>query len=130
MLAECSPDSVVVFGDDGEKFGTWPNTKKHVYEDGWLEKFFTALSDNKDWLKTSTLNEAVQSTPPRGKVYLPDASYREMTEWSLPVNRQVEHDELVWRMIRAGSRFSHFSAAVSGEISKSNILSPTRCILG
>ena len=98
MLAERSPDSVVVFGDDGEKFGTWPNTKKHVYEDGWLEKFFTALSDNKDWLKTSTLNEAIQSTPPRGKVYLPDASYREMTEWSLPVNRQVEHDELVHQL--------------------------------
>jgi len=109
MLADRCPDSIVVFGDDGEKFGTWPNTKKHVYEDGWLERFFQALTDNKDWLKTSTLNEAVESTPPRGKVYLPDASYREMTEWSLPVNRQVEHDELVhqlehdprWRQIQS-----------------------------
>jgi len=98
MLAERSPDSVVVFGDDGEKFGTWPNTKKHVYENGWLEKFFTALTENKDWLKTSTLKEAIDSTPPRGKVYLPDASYREMTEWSLPVNRQVEYDELVHQL--------------------------------
>ena len=37
------PDAVVVFGDDGEKFGTWPETKKHVYDDGWLVRFFDAL---------------------------------------------------------------------------------------
>lgn len=94
-LAQACPDSVVVFGDDGEKFGTWPNTKEHVYQDGWLQRFFQALIDNKEWLITSTLEAAVEATPPRGKVYLPDASYREMTEWSMPVNRQVEYDELV-----------------------------------
>ena len=33
-------DPVIVFGDDGEKFGSWPETYKHVYEDGWLEQFF------------------------------------------------------------------------------------------
>ena len=61
MLAERSPDSVVVFGDDGEKFGTWPNTKEHVYEKGWLTQFFQALTDNKDWLLTTTLADAVQN---------------------------------------------------------------------
>src|SRR5690606_34346394 len=35
-----------------------------------------------------TLAEAVRKTRPVGKVYLPDCSYREMTEWSLPVSRQ------------------------------------------
>ena len=98
MLAERCPDSVVVFGDDGEKFGTWPNTKEHVYENGWLTQFFQALTDNKDWLLTTTLADAVQNTPPRGKIYLPDASYREMTEWSLPVDRQIEHDELIHQL--------------------------------
>ena len=95
MLAAQCPGSVVVFGDDGEKFGTWPNTKEHVYQNGWLERFFQALTDNKEWLKTTTLQHAVTTTPPRGKIYLPDASYREMTEWSLPVERQVEFDDLV-----------------------------------
>ncbi len=94
-LAERVPGSVVVFGDDGEKFGTWPDTKKHVYEDGWLRRFFQALTENSDWLLTSTLKQAVHSTPPRGKIYLPDASYREMTEWALPVDRQREYDHLV-----------------------------------
>lgn len=98
MLADRSPGSVVVFGDDGEKFGTWPNTKQHVYQDGWLERFFQALTDNQQWLVTSTLGEAVESTPPSGKIYLPDASYREMTEWAMPVQRQVEYDELVHQL--------------------------------
>lgn len=93
--AERRSGSVLVFGDDGEKFGTWPDTKKHVYEDGWLRNFFQALLDNQDWLKTSTLKEAFETTQPRGKIYLPDASYREMIEWALPVDRQREFDHLL-----------------------------------
>src|SRR5690606_29716441 len=49
------PGAVVVFGDDGEKFGTWPDTKKHVYENGWLVEFFDALVRQQHWLKTTTL---------------------------------------------------------------------------
>ena len=93
-IAEKHPNSVVVFGDDGEKFGTWPETKRHVYEQGWLRQFFDALSANRDWLTLSTLADATESVPPAGKVYLPDCSYREMTEWALPVNRQVEYEHL------------------------------------
>lgn len=91
-IAERQPNAVVVFGDDGEKFGTWPDTKKHVYDDGWLRQFFDALSANRDWLHMTTLAEAVENVPPQGKVYLPDGSYREMTEWALPVNQQLEYD--------------------------------------
>lgn len=94
-LGEHHPGAVAVFGDDGEKFGTWPDTKAHVYEHGWLKRFFEALSANKEWLKTTTPAEAIDSTPPVGSVYLPDASYREMTEWALPVERQIEYDESV-----------------------------------
>lgn len=113
MLADQSPGSVVVFGDDGEKFGTWPNTKEHVYQNGWLERFFQALTDNKDWLKTSTLGQAIESTAPRGKIYLPDASYREMTEWSMPVNRQIEYDELV-HQFEDDSRWSQIQSFMAG----------------
>ena len=94
-VAAKAPGGVLVFGDDGEKFGTWPNTQKHVYQDGWLKDFFQGLTDNREWLHTVTLGEVVHSTRPLGKIYLPDCSYREMTEWALPVRRQVEHDELV-----------------------------------
>ena len=113
QMGEKHPGAVLVFGDDGEKFGTWPNTKKHVYQDGWLERFFQALTDNRDWLSTCRLGEAVSVTPPRGKIYLPDASYREMTEWSMPVNRQVEHDELV-HQLEHDERWKEIQSFMSG----------------
>ncbi len=31
--------------------------------------------------------EAIDNVPPTGKIYLPDASYREMTEWALPADQ-------------------------------------------
>jgi 4-alpha-glucanotransferase len=90
-----APDSVLLFGDDGEKFGTWPNTREHVYERGWLRHFFDLLTENRGWLRTSTPAEIITETPPAGRVYLPDCSYREMTEWALPVERQQAFDTLV-----------------------------------
>jgi alpha-amylase len=94
QLSEQQPNAIAVFGDDGEKFGTWPHTKKHVYEDGWLVRFFDALVANQDWLQVTTLSEAVDNVPPVGKVYLPDCSYREMTEWALPTEQQVEYERI------------------------------------
>ena len=94
-LSESHPGAVAVFGDDGEKFGTWPNTKEHVYQNGWLRSFFDQLSQNSDWLATTTLTEAVTRTISVGKIYLPDASYREMTEWALPVQQQNDFDQMV-----------------------------------
>ncbi|MBN2294338.1 MAG: DUF1926 domain-containing protein, partial [Pirellulales bacterium] len=44
------------------------------------------------------LAEAVDEVPPVGKTYLPDGSYREMTEWSLPTERLVEYENLVHEM--------------------------------
>lgn len=94
LIAHNSNNPVVTFGDDGEKFGTWPKTKQHVYRDGWLRRFLDALSSHSDWLKVSTLCECVDHVSPIGKCYLPDSSYREMTEWALPVARQAELDDL------------------------------------
>ncbi|GAB5402147.1 MAG: DUF1926 domain-containing protein [Aureliella sp.] len=100
QIGESNPGATLVFGDDGEKFGTWPDTKEHVYDRGWLRSFFDALRDNQDWLKTSTLQEVVKETSPLGKVYLPDCSYREMTEWALPAEQQQVHDEVVHDLAR------------------------------
>jgi alpha-amylase len=91
-LAERHPQAVAVFGDDGEKFGTWPDTNKHCYEDGWLRRFFDALTENRHWLLTTTLADAIDNVAPVDRVYLPDASYREMTEWALPVPQQQAHE--------------------------------------
>jgi hypothetical protein len=81
---------VIVFGDDGEKFGSWPETHKHVYEDGWLRRFLDLLRQNESWLKVTTPSGVLDSVAPIGRTYLPDASYREMTEWVLPPAAQKE----------------------------------------
>lgn len=97
-VAETSPNALLVFGDDGEKFGTWPGTHKHVYTNGWLDRFFRMLTDNQDWIRTETLSEVMDTQSPLGKIYLPDCSYREMTEWSLPTDRLVEYQNLAHEM--------------------------------
>ncbi|MFM7072933.1 MAG: alpha-amylase/4-alpha-glucanotransferase domain-containing protein [Planctomycetota bacterium] len=112
-IAERRPDAIVVFGDDGEKFGSWPETKRHVYEDGWLYRFFDALLANQSWLRTTTLAEAVDNVAPRGKVYLPDGSYREMTECALPVERQHEYAEMV-QSLRSDARWPQLQRFVRG----------------
>jgi alpha-amylase len=101
-LAELHTDPLLVFADDGEKFGTWPETKKHVYQDGWLRRFFDALMANRDWLRMTTLAQAVDTSPPQGKVYLPDCSYREMTEWALPAELQKQYEQLAHEMEHDG----------------------------
>jgi alpha-amylase len=112
-IAERRPDAIVVFGDDGEKFGSWPETKRHVYEDGWLYRFFDALLANQQWLRTTTLAEAVDNVAPRGKVYLPDGSYREMTEWALPVERQHEYADVV-QSLRTDARWPRLQRFMRG----------------
>lgn len=86
---------VLVMADDGEKFGLWPETYKHVYEDGWLERFLCALEQNSDWIETTTFSRYLDAFPPDGRVYLPTASYFEMSEWSLPVAAQESFEAAV-----------------------------------
>ncbi|HHT9119924.1 MAG TPA: alpha-amylase/4-alpha-glucanotransferase domain-containing protein [Candidatus Hypogeohydataceae bacterium YC41] len=94
QVAHRRDNALVVYADDGEKFGSWPKTYKHVYEDGWLEQFLQTLRKNRDWIRIITFKEAVEKLPPRGKVYLPDASYREMMEWALPTRTLLEYEEV------------------------------------
>lgn len=92
-VAERRPGTVMVFGDDGEKFGTWPGTKEHVYDRGWLAQFFEGLLAANDWLQLTTPSEAIENVPPLGKLYIPEGSYREMTEWALPANRINQYED-------------------------------------
>ena len=94
QAAEKDGQAVIVHGDDGEKFGTWPKTYDHVYGDKWLIHFFDALSENSHWIQTTTPSEALAAVPPLGKIYIPDGSYREMNEWVMPPERQKQLDEL------------------------------------
>ncbi len=92
-VAEIQPNAIVAFGDDGEKFGTWPDTHAHVYENGWLRRFFDALIENQDWIEVTTPSDALDAVQPLGKIYIPESSYREMTEWALPAEQQNAYED-------------------------------------
>ncbi|MGL6225214.1 MAG: alpha-amylase/4-alpha-glucanotransferase domain-containing protein [Thermoguttaceae bacterium] len=102
------PGSILVHADDGEKFGNWPNTFGSVFEERWLHRFFQALSDNAGWLQSRTFADVLATQTPLGTIYLPDGSYREMTEWVLPPDAQSELKRLknelesqpIWSSIR------------------------------
>jgi len=88
-LAARRPGALAIFGDDGEKFGVWPDTHRACFEEGWLETFFTLLEQNADWVEMALPSEVVRDTPPAGTIWLPECSYREMTEWVLPPEKQI-----------------------------------------
>ncbi|MYC88482.1 MAG: DUF1925 domain-containing protein [Gemmatimonadales bacterium] len=75
----------IVLGDDGEKFGGWPDTREWVYGGGWLEAFLESLNTARarGELELVTTREAA-SGPSRGLVYPAMGAYREMEEWTLP----------------------------------------------
>jgi hypothetical protein len=114
-LAARRDGAVAVFGDDGEKFGVWPDTHRAVFEEGWLRTFFSMLEANSDWIRMSLPSEVVDEVPPGGTVWLPECSYREMTEWVLSPNDAdacrrarrlaADREELqpIGRFIRGGS---------------------------
>ena len=80
-------DRLGTMGDDGEKFGAWPTTWEHCWGKGrWVERFFTALEDNADWLTTVRPSDWLGSNGSIGRVYLPTGSYAEMGEWALPAD--------------------------------------------
>jgi alpha-amylase len=90
------PGAFLVMGDDGEKFGAWPDTyaKCWTRNGGWVDRFFSALEANGDWLATSRLDEWIDHHPPQGLVYLPTGAYHEMEEWSLPADQIGERKRL------------------------------------
>ena len=102
---------MIVFGDDGEKFGVWPDTKRHVYDERWLARFFEALSANQSWLRVTTPSEVLENVPPLGKLYIPEGSYREMTEWALPPAR-IEAFEDLHRELESEGKWERVSAFV------------------
>ncbi len=91
-LATEDGERLVVFADDGEKFGVWPGTYEQCYVNGWLDRFFTLLEENQDWLNIITFSEALEQLKPLGRVYLPTASYREMMEWAMPTQAITKYE--------------------------------------
>ncbi len=92
VLTDLPSNPIAVMGDDGEKFGLWPGTYRHCWQDSWMDRFFSALEENAHWVTTVTPGQFAEVFPPMGTVYLPCASYPEMMTWSLPAQAAYEFD--------------------------------------
>jgi len=91
-------DRIGVMGDDGEKFGGWPTTWEHCWgERDWVERFFTAVEANADWLTTTTPSAWLADHAPIGRVYVPTGSYMEMGGWALPPDEAAEFETVLHR---------------------------------
>ncbi|MBZ5536546.1 MAG: DUF1926 domain-containing protein [Acidobacteriia bacterium] len=89
-VSEKHGDRLVVMADDLEKFGAWPHTYEHVYQNAWLDRFFQALEENHEWIEVVPAGEYLEAFHPLGRVDLPTASYSEMMAWALPAEKQLQ----------------------------------------
>ena len=114
-----TPDGkrIAVMGDDGEKFGSWPDTGDYCWgsalQKGWMDEFFNALEEQSDWLHMTLLGEHARNYPALGRIYIPTSSYIEMTEWALPPKKsylfgnllhqlEEEHRDYILQFMRGG----------------------------
>jgi alpha-amylase/alpha-mannosidase (GH57 family) len=101
-LASLDSSRIIVMGDDGEKFGSWPETGPYCWgtngHPGWVEEFFTALEQNSAWLYTTPLGEYARAYPALGRIYIPTSSYIEMTEWALPPQKSYTFGKLLHQL--------------------------------
>jgi len=112
-IANESGDKLIVFADDGEKFGIWPGTYEHCYGKQWVEKFFSILETNLDWIEIVHFSGALEKLLPIGRVYLPTASYREMMEWALPA-KAIERYEQFEHLLKDKGLFHKYKVFVRG----------------
>jgi alpha-amylase/alpha-mannosidase (GH57 family) len=92
-----------ILGDDGEKFGVWPGTRRWVYEDGWLRDFLAFIEDR--GIQTMTFADYLETHPPAGRIYLPPASYEEMMEWVLEPDDQISFAKIKAGLPEEARRF-------------------------
>lgn len=85
--------ALILYGDDGEKFGLWPGTHDWVWNKKWLKNFFNALEASDD-IMIVTPKEWFFEHKAEGRVYLPTASYDEMMEWALPAEVGIDYQRM------------------------------------
>ena len=77
-----APLDLALMGDDGEKFGLWPQTHELCWTRGWMDRFFDAI-EAAPWLEPVHPGEYLRTRPAAGRIYLPAGTYDEMSEWAL-----------------------------------------------
>jgi alpha-amylase len=65
-----------------------------VYANHWLEDFFKALTEHREWIRIRHFSEVLDDVKPIGRIYLPNASYAEMLHWVLRPRQFSLYEEI------------------------------------
>jgi hypothetical protein len=112
-IASEDGENLILYGDDGEKFGVWPETYKHCFKDRWIERFMDEIERNGDWIEMIQPKNVLSQLPPKGRIYLPTASYQEMMQWALPPRAFVEYEEFE-HILKEQNLYERFGTFVRG----------------
>ncbi len=74
---------VLVFMENGEKFGVYPNSESYL---DWLDRFFQLLTENQDKIETLTFQKYWNNYMPLALVYPTEGAYPEMDKWVSSMN--------------------------------------------
>jgi len=105
---------LVVFADEGEKFGAVPGTNKWMYEDKWLDRFLGMLAQNKDLIRTMTLSEYVEEYPPAGRVYVPSSSSDAFNDATLTAEKKARYESVADEIRSFGKQDNYHEFLVKG----------------
>ncbi len=97
LVANATPagERLAFMGDDGEKFGAWPDTYDYCWgSNGWMERFLSAV-ETEPTIETVTPTDWLERHGPIGRIYIPTSSYFEMGEWALPADQGLAYDAAV-----------------------------------
>lgn len=103
-LLEAPGEGCLTYADDVEKLGLWPKTHAWVWEEGWLERFFAALTRAAEDGRLRPVLPAAHlaEAPPAGRVHLPGGAYEELMRWALPPEAQRRAEALEAKLKEAG----------------------------
>ena len=66
-IASEEGNNLILYGDDGEKFGVWPHTYEHCFKDRWIERFLEIIERNADWIEMIHPRDALNLLPEIGR---------------------------------------------------------------
>ncbi|MCF7916849.1 MAG: DUF1926 domain-containing protein [Candidatus Omnitrophica bacterium] len=106
-------DLLVTFFCDGEKFGLWPGSYDLIYNQGWLDKFFTLLARNPE-IETITSDQANQKFAKKDLVYLETSTYPKMQKWALNYKDHLAYQELV-NLLEKDDNYNKYKQFIKAE---------------
>ncbi|MCF7878341.1 MAG: DUF1926 domain-containing protein, partial [Candidatus Omnitrophica bacterium] len=107
---------LVNFFCDGEKFGLWPGSYDLVYNQKWLERFFTLLERNPD-ICTITSSQANDIFDKKDLVYIEATTYPKMQKWALSYKDCLSYQSLI-DLLKENKSYPRYKQFIKGETFK------------